>query len=122
MKEFEFPYVATRLQFLTGLVTFTTGLAIKSYTTFSMTPQLARAAFFALLATAANMMAYFDHSLVHFSGYFSLVKEFFRLYFKNDIKRNSPMYLLSFGLAILASYHFIRSFVEVSDEDLEGCT
>uniref|UniRef100_A0A7S2XCG0 Uncharacterized protein n=1 Tax=Lotharella oceanica TaxID=641309 RepID=A0A7S2XCG0_9EUKA len=105
-REFPYPYMATRFEFLAGLLAFMSGIAIKAWTVFASLPALSRATTLLLLATLGRMVA-FDY-VQHLPGAWNLVKDFMIVTF-TGARVTSPLSLLSTALFAGAFFNYVQA-------------
>ncbi|GAB5353529.1 hypothetical protein AAMO2058_000043500 [Amorphochlora amoebiformis] len=112
-REFEYPYISTRFEFLAGLLTFICGIAIKSFVSLCSFPTLSQATTLLLLSTAGRMLA-FD-SVMGFDGIPHLVKRYLQLQF-SKIQIMTPLSSLSLLCGIAAGIQYWKAISKPSPD------
>mmetsp|Transcript_8632 Transcript_8632/g.16365 ORF Transcript_8632/g.16365 Transcript_8632/m.16365 type:complete len:203 (+) Transcript_8632:190-798(+) len=105
-REFPYPYMATRFEFLAGLLTFMGAIAIKAWTRFASLPALSRATTLLLLATLSRMVA-FDY-MQDLPGIWNLVKDFTVVIF-TGARITTPLSIISMGLFAGAIFNYVQA-------------
>jgi hypothetical protein len=112
-REFEFEYIAVRLSFFTGILSFFGFIGFRLWLTFiEKQPYIAKALVFFLLAIASYFGAFWRHTVVNYGGYFSMLARLIKLYCTDFL----PKQPFSGGLLIFflcgATWSFFKGISE----------
>mmetsp|Transcript_86789 Transcript_86789/g.136926 ORF Transcript_86789/g.136926 Transcript_86789/m.136926 type:complete len:354 (-) Transcript_86789:160-1221(-) len=107
-REFEFEYIACRLAFFTGILSFLSLIGLRIWLTFAeKQPYIARAFVFLLGSIAMFFDAFWRHTVVNYGGYFQMLRRLIYL-FVFDFLPSQPLLstltMIGFGTASLVSF------------------
>jgi hypothetical protein len=107
-REFEFEYIACRIAFFTGILSFLSLIALRIWLTFAeKTPMFARGFVCLIASVACYFDAFWRHTVVNYGGYFEMLSRLIYLFFYDFVPKQpfiSTLCMFGFTIASVVSF------------------